>query len=91
MSPEALNEQRKKAVRLRLDGHTVAVVSQRTGLSAPTVSAAWKAFREGGMGCRTREAAWADEGAGQYVGRCRADRTLGGALWCTTSRYAGLE
>ena len=36
------------AVKLRLDGLTVAVVSQRTGLSAPTVSAAWKAFREGG-------------------------------------------
>ncbi len=43
-----LNERRKKAVRLRLDGHTIAVASQRTGLSAPTVSAAWKAFREGG-------------------------------------------
>ncbi|RUR42398.1 helix-turn-helix domain-containing protein [Vreelandella populi] len=36
------------AVKLRLDGLTVAAVSQRTGLSAPTVSAAWKAFREGG-------------------------------------------
>lgn len=37
-----------QAVKLRLDGLTVAVVSQQTGLSAPTVSAAWKAFREGG-------------------------------------------
>ncbi|MBZ5486455.1 helix-turn-helix domain-containing protein [Halomonas aquamarina] len=48
LSPEVLSERRKKAVRLRLDGHTVAVASQQTGLSAPTVSAAWKAFREGG-------------------------------------------
>jgi len=37
-----------QAVKLRLDGFTVALVSQQTGLSAPTVSAAWKAFREGG-------------------------------------------
>lgn len=37
-----------EAVRLRLDGHTVGEVTTRTGLSAPTVSAAWKAFREGG-------------------------------------------
>nr|WP_298057035.1 hypothetical protein [uncultured Halomonas sp.] len=37
-----------QAVKLRLDGLTVASVSQQTGLSAPTVSAAWKAFRDGG-------------------------------------------
>lgn len=43
-----LNERRLEAVRLRLDGHTVAEAAIRTGLSAPTVSAAWKAFREGG-------------------------------------------
>ncbi|TLF48575.1 hypothetical protein FEI13_12685 [Halomonas urmiana] len=43
-----LNARRLEAVRLRLDGHTVAAVATRTGLSAPTVSAAWKAFRQGG-------------------------------------------
>lgn len=48
LSPEILNERRQQAVALRLDGLTVAVVSQKTGLSRPTVSAAWKAFREGG-------------------------------------------
>ncbi|MEA2120415.1 hypothetical protein [Halovibrio sp. HP20-50] len=37
-----------QAVKLRLDGLTVASTSQQTGLSAPTVSAAWKAFRAGG-------------------------------------------
>lgn len=36
------------AVRLRLNGHTVAETSQRSELSAPTVSAAWKAFLAGG-------------------------------------------
>jgi transposase len=48
LSPETLNERRLQAVRLRLDGHTVAEASQRSGLSAPTVSAAWKAFLDGG-------------------------------------------
>ena len=33
---------------MRLDGNTVAATSRATGLSAPTVSAAFKAFREGG-------------------------------------------
>jgi transposase len=37
-----------QAVKLRLDGMTVAQVCEHTGLSAPTVSASWKAFREGG-------------------------------------------
>ena len=48
LSPEELSKRRLEAVRLRLDGHTVAETAARTGLSAPTVSAAWKAFREGG-------------------------------------------
>ncbi|WP_300273102.1 helix-turn-helix domain-containing protein [Halomonas sp.] len=48
LSPKALSDRRLEAVKLRLDGHTVAETAARTGLSAPTVSAAWKAFREGG-------------------------------------------
>lgn len=48
LSPENINNRRLEAVRLRLDGLTVAEVAARTGLSAPTVSAAWKAFRNGG-------------------------------------------
>jgi transposase len=43
-----LNERRREAVRRRLDGQTVAEVAAGTGLSAPTVSAAWKAFLAGG-------------------------------------------
>ncbi|MGY4878709.1 helix-turn-helix domain-containing protein [Vreelandella aquamarina] len=48
LSPEKLNERRIKAVQLRLDGLTVVQARELTGLSAPTISAAWKAFREGG-------------------------------------------
>ncbi|HSH47802.1 MAG TPA: helix-turn-helix domain-containing protein [Halomonas sp.] len=48
LTPEQLNKRRLQAVRLRLDGQTVAATAAQTGLSAPTVSAAWKAFREGG-------------------------------------------
>nr|WP_298249144.1 helix-turn-helix domain-containing protein [uncultured Halomonas sp.] len=48
LTPEELNKRRIGAVRRRLDGQTVAVAAKQTGLSAPTVSAAWKAFREGG-------------------------------------------
>ncbi|MGS2744279.1 helix-turn-helix domain-containing protein [Halomonas sp. LS-001] len=48
LSPEKLNERRIKAVQLRLDGLTVVQACELTGLSAPTISAAWKAFREGG-------------------------------------------
>lgn len=48
LSPEKINERRINAVQLRLDGLTVVQVCERTGLSAPTISAAWKAFREGG-------------------------------------------
>lgn len=48
LSPEILNKRRIKAVQRRLDGLTVVQVCEETELSAPTVSAAWKAFREGG-------------------------------------------
>jgi sulfate adenylyltransferase subunit 2 len=45
---EALNARREKAVRLRLSGATVEEAARRTGLSAPTVIAAFKAYRAGG-------------------------------------------
>lgn len=48
LSPEIISERRLQAVRLRLNGHTVEQACHQTGLSAPTVSAAWKAFKEGG-------------------------------------------
>ncbi|MGM0927700.1 MAG: helix-turn-helix domain-containing protein [Pseudomonadota bacterium] len=78
LTPEMLNERRLQAVRLRLDGHTVAEVATRTGLSAPTVSAAWKAFREGGWeavpvrprGRKAGQAARLDAAAQQALGEC---------------------
>jgi sulfate adenylyltransferase subunit 2 len=48
LSVERLNAQRREAVRLRLHGEKLAAVSASTGLSAPTVIAAVKAYRQGG-------------------------------------------
>lgn len=48
LSPENMNQLRKKAVELRLTGQTLAQVKQATGLSAPTVIKAFKAFEAGG-------------------------------------------
>jgi sulfate adenylyltransferase subunit 2 len=45
-----LNARRRQAVMLRLQGQKLAVVAGSTGLSAPTVIAAVKAYREGGWG-----------------------------------------
>ena len=47
-SVEELNQLRRKAVELRLAGTTVKETAAQTGLSAPTVTAATKAYREGG-------------------------------------------
>lgn len=47
-SISALNEYRQKAVRMRLDGATLAETSRVTGLTAPTIIAAFKAYQAGG-------------------------------------------
>ena len=43
-----LNAQRRRAVQLRVDGHSLTRVREQTGLSVPTIIAAFKAFTEGG-------------------------------------------
>jgi sulfate adenylyltransferase subunit 2 len=48
LSVPDLNARRRQAVLLRLQGEKLAVVTGTTGLSAPTVIAAVKAFRAGG-------------------------------------------
>ena len=48
LSIEALNEKRREAVRLRLQGNPLAEIRALTGLSAPTIIAAHKAFIAGG-------------------------------------------
>jgi sulfate adenylyltransferase subunit 2 len=48
MSPQALNEQRRLAVRLRLDGVRLKTIRERTRLSLPTIIAAHKAYLAGG-------------------------------------------
>ncbi len=47
-SVEELNQLRRQAVELRLAGTTVKDTAARTGLSAPTITAATKAYRQGG-------------------------------------------
>jgi sulfate adenylyltransferase subunit 2 len=47
---EALNERRLSAVRLRIDGISVAETARQTGLSQPTVIGAFKAYQQGGWG-----------------------------------------
>ncbi|MDB5870628.1 MAG: cysD [Ramlibacter sp.] len=48
LSVDDLNAKRRQAVRLRLQGEKLAVVTASTGLSSPTVIAAVKAYRQGG-------------------------------------------
>ncbi len=48
LSIEELNAQRREAVRLRLQGEKLAVVTAATGLSTPTVISAVRAYRQGG-------------------------------------------
>jgi sulfate adenylyltransferase subunit 2 len=43
-----LNDQRRRAVELRLAGHKLEAIHAETGLSVPTIVQAYAAFREGG-------------------------------------------
>jgi sulfate adenylyltransferase subunit 2 len=43
-----INTIRERAVRLRLEGHTLATVAKETGLSTPTITALVKAYKQGG-------------------------------------------
>jgi len=45
---DVLNEKRRRAVELRLAGSSLAAIRRETGLSAPTVISAYKAFVAGG-------------------------------------------
>jgi sulfate adenylyltransferase subunit 2 len=47
-SSEVLNEKRRRAVEMRLAGSSLAAIRRETGLSAPTVISAYKAFVAGG-------------------------------------------
>jgi sulfate adenylyltransferase subunit 2 len=48
LGTQDLNARRRQAVTLRLEGQKLAAVTANTGLSAPTVIAAVKAYRQGG-------------------------------------------
>jgi len=87
-SVDELNSARRQAVELRLAGETVKATAAATGLSAPTVTAAHKAYRDGGweavpVGPRgrprgTRDAAPAPDGEGAMREPARAGVTLRG-------------
>ena len=62
---EALNDKRRRAVEMRLAGSSLAVIRAETGLSAPTVISAYKAFVTGGW------PAVSVKGVGRRVGQGR--------------------
>ena len=67
MSPDNLNAKRKYAVKLRLQGYKVAEVAALSGLSAPTVIAAYKAFTQGGWQAIAVKPRGAKEGQGSRL------------------------
>ena len=62
---QVLNQKRRRAVEMRLAGASLAQVRAATGLSAPTVISAYKAFRAGGWPAVTVK------GLGRHVGQGR--------------------
>ena len=94
-----LNQQRRMAVKLRLDGHTLAAVKDSVGLSTPTIVAAVKAFRDGGWAAvdvkprgRPRSNAAQATDAGQLRSALlQAANTLGSADTPITGQLWGNE
>jgi len=48
LAPEKLKQARRRAVQMRLSGHTLADTATETGLSVPTIIKVFKAFESGG-------------------------------------------
>ena len=67
LSPEALNERRRLAVRLRLRGMTLAEVAQAAELSVPTVLSAMRAFEQGGWDAIAVRKRGRDQGSGKLL------------------------
>jgi sulfate adenylyltransferase subunit 2 len=64
---DELNARRRHAVELRLAGTTVSAVCAQTGLSAPTIIAAHKAFLAGGWAAVTVKALGRTKGLGRVL------------------------
>jgi sulfate adenylyltransferase subunit 2 len=62
-----LNAQRRRAVQLRVDGHSLTRVREETGLSVPTIIGAFKAFTEGGWHAVDVGARGRPQGAGRAL------------------------
>ncbi|WP_198321128.1 winged helix-turn-helix domain-containing protein, partial [Azohydromonas aeria] len=63
-----LNERRRRAVELRLEGRSLQEIRGETGLSAPTVIAAHKAFLAGGWGAVAVRGRGRQHGEGRALG-----------------------
>jgi len=74
-SADPQNDRRRRAVALRLDGATLAEIRAATGLSAPTIIAAHKAYLQGGW-----EAVDAGRRGRPPAGRARIGAAAGAAL-----------
>jgi sulfate adenylyltransferase subunit 2 len=62
-----LGRRRKQAVQMRLAGHTLPEIRAATGLSAPTIIGAHKAFVAGGWGAISRRAPGRSPGQGRSL------------------------
>lgn len=82
LSPEVLNERRRRAVKLRLSGMTISEVAHHVELSAPTVIAAHKAYRHGGWPAVATRKRGRLTGAGRKVDSALEGRLLSAMARC---------
>lgn len=77
-----LNQQRRRAVHMRQSGATLMQIHQATGLSAPTIIAAYRAFQEGGW----QAVDTAKRGRRPALGTERLPFDAQASLWSAISR-----
>jgi sulfate adenylyltransferase subunit 2 len=76
-----LNAQRRRAVQLRVDGRSLTQVRAETGLSVPTIIAAFKAFTEGGWHAVDVGARGRPQGVGRALGTAQEAELALAALY----------
>jgi sulfate adenylyltransferase subunit 2 len=87
---DVLNEKRRRAVELRLAGTSLAAIRRETGLSAPTVISAYKAFVAGGWPAVPVRAVGRRVGEGRRLAP-EQEATLRTAIFGSTPADQGLE
>ncbi len=102
LSVKELNKRRRAAVKSRLDGKTLGAISREVGLSAPTITAAMKAWKRGGWEAvdvrprgrpahRDRHAAGTGSLRERLVKAAELSRGSDEPLWSTTRVKSWLE